>query len=405
MKIILFLISAFLFSAVQGQPMVTYDTAKPLEQYNFILGTNAIGGGYKFTDDSKLFELAKHVRAMGSNILKVSLGPNSPKTYGLNIDKKATTTLELFTSSPEYKKVFDMDFRYLFAWVHTNTGIDWRKGIDQAQEKILYDEMFSFASYLLKEYNNSNKTFFIGNWEGDWLLHPGYNRNLNPPQSDIQNMTKWFRIRQQAIDDARKMSASQNVQLYYYVEVNLVLKGMKGESCIASKILPDVNPDLVSYSSYEAIKNRSFSEKKNELTRVFNYIESQLRPKESIPFSRRVFIGEYGYQANSKNPESFRKQYEETKDIMKIALELNLPFALHWQMYNNEYEPDGNSKQMSLIDENGKRMPLYYLHQNYYQQMNSFIKSYKADKKVYPSEIEFRKKALEVIESAEFSEK
>lgn len=405
MKIIAYLATIVLFSAVQGQQTVAYDTARPLEPWNFILGTNAIGGGYKFTNDSKLVELAKQVRAMGSNILKVSLGPNSPKTYDLKIDKKVTTTLDLFTASPDYKKVFDMDFRYLFAWVHTNTGIDWRKGINQEQEKILYDEMFNFASYLLKEYNNSHKTFFIGNWEGDWLLHPNYNRNASPPESDIQNMTKWFQIRQRAIDDAKKKTASRNVELYYYVEVNLVLKGMKGENCVAKSVLPNVNVDLVSYSSYEAIKNRTYSEKKNELTKVFDYIESQLRPKESIPFSRRVFIGEYGYQANSKHPESFRKQYEETKDIMRIALELNLPFALHWQMYNNEYEPDGNSKQMSLIDENGKKIPLYYLHQNYYQQMNSFVKRYKADKKVYPSEIEFRKKALEVIGAAEFSER
>jgi hypothetical protein len=370
-----------------------------MEPYNFILGTNTIGGKYQFTNDSKLLEQAKHVRGMGSNMLKISLGANSPKSYALTIDQQPSTTLELFNASPEYKKVFDMDFKYIFIWVHTITGINWKKGINPEQEKRLYDEMFDFATYLLKTYNNSGKTFLIGNWEGDWLLLSDYNRTAAPPQEHLQNMTKWFQIRQKAVDDAKKAAASKNVQLYHYIEVNLVLKGMKGEPCIASSVLPYVNVDLVSYSSYEAIKNRTYSEKQEQLSSIFSYLEKQLQPKEGLPFSRRVYIGEYGYHANSKNPESFTKQYNETKEIMKISLELNLPFALHWQMYNNEYETNGESKQMSLINEQGERMPLYFLHQTYYQQMNRFLINYKASNKAAPSAEVFRKKALEVLDA------
>ena len=182
----------------------------------------------------------------------------------------------------------------------------------------------------------------------------------------------------------------------------MVLKGLKGEDCIAQSILPNVNVDLVSYSSYEAIKNRTDAEKKEQLQKVFDYLEKQLKPKKGLPFSRRVYIGEYGYHASNANPASFQKQYEETKDIIKISLELNIPFALHWQMYNNEYETNGESKQMSLINESGKRMPLYYLHQNYYNKMNSFIKNYKDANKVDPSDKDFRKKALEVLDSINF---
>jgi len=399
MKLVLTVISVFLLNITQGQHTVTYDPVMLLEPYNFILGTNAIGGKYQFTNDSRLAEQAKQVRAMGSNMLKISLGPNSPNTYLLHITKKPSTTLELFQSSPEYKKVFDMDFRYLFAWVHTVTGIDWKKGINETEEKVLYDEMFGFATYLLKEYNHSGKTFFIGNWEGDWLLHPDKNRNASPSAEHIKNMTRWFQIRQRAIDDARKMAGGENVQIYYYIEVNLVLKGLRGENCIASSILSQVNPDLVSYSSYEAIKNRTYEEKKNQLSLVFNYLEKQLQPKGPFPFSRRVYIGEYGYQANINKPESFKKQYKETKDIMRIAIELDLPFALHWQMYNNEYDTSGLSKQMSLISEEGKKMPLYNLHQQFYKNMNAYLAAYKAADKAYPSHGEFKKKALEVLDA------
>jgi len=402
MKSLLSVIALFLFSAVQSQQQVTYDSMMPLANYNFVLGTNAIGGKYKFTADSKILEQAKQIRAMGSNVLKISLGPNSPKTYELEIAGKQTTTLDLFKSHPDYRKVFDMDFKYIFAWVHTLTGIEWKKGINKEQEKVLYDEMFQFVTYLLKEYNGSGKTFLIGNWEGDWLLHPNYNRNFTPTKEHIDNMTKWFQIRQQAIDDAKKQSSTKNVEIYYYVEVNLVLKGLKGEACIAQSILPNVNVDLVSYSSYEAIKNRTYAEKKEQLQKVFDYLEKQLQPKPGLPFSRRVYIGEYGYHAKASDPESFKKQYEETREIMKISLELNLPFALHWQMYNNEYEPTGESKQMSLINEEGKKMPLYHLHKKFYTEMNGYLNSYKPKHKCFPADADFRKKAIEVLDMVSY---
>ena len=396
MKLNLIIFCLFIVSIAEGQNTVPYDSITPLEPYNFVFGTISIGGNYQFSNESKLLEQAKHLRGMGSNIIKISLGQNAPRSYGLTLDNKPSTTLQLFKASPEYKKVFDMDFKYIFAWVHTITGIEWKKGINAEQEKVLYDEMYEFILYLLKGYNNSGKTFFIGNWEGDWLLHTNNNRNVDPPQEHVANMTKWLQIRQRAIDDAKKASKARNVFLYYYVEVNLVLKGMQGKTCIASQILPDLNVDFVSYSSYEAIKNRTYAEKKNTLDSVFNYLEKQLKPKDNLPFSRRVFIGEYGYHANINRPESFKKQYDETVDIVKISMELNLPFALHWQMYNNEYE-NGVSKEMSLINEKGEKTPLYLLHKKFYKEMNSYLMAFKAKNKAYPSDAEFKKKALEVL--------
>ena len=392
---ILFFSSLFIF----GQTIPEYDKKSDLEDYNFVLGTQGIGGYYKFTDESALIEQAKHIRAMGSNILKISLGKKSQKVYGLPI-KKVKSTKELFLSNKDYKIVFDMDFKFIFTWVHSLTQIQWKKGINKKEEQILYNEMYEFVSYLLKEYNNSGKTFMIGNWEGDWLLHPEYNRKITPPKKDVKNMTKWFQIRQKAIDDAKKKTKHKNVQIYHYIELNLALKGMKGEVCIAENILPKVDIDLVSYSSYEAIKKRNFEEKTKTLTAIFNYLEKQLKPKKNIPFKRRVFIGEYGYHANINKPQSFINQHNETKEIMQIALALDLPFALHWQMYNNEYDKKtGRSKEMSLVNEQGKKTSLYFLHQAYYKKMNAYLKSYKAQFNKYPNANLFRNKALEVLKS------
>lgn len=382
-------------ASTEADPVRT-DTIITPEQYNYVLGTHAISGSYQLTSDNKLVEQAKRVREMGSNILKITLGKNSPDIYGINESVKSTTTLDLFTRNAPYKAVCDMDFKYLFFWVHTLTGIEWKNGISPANEKVLYDEMYNFVSYLLQTYANSGKTFFIGNWEGDWLLIPNYDRTVTPSSESLTNMTKWFQIRQKAVDDAKKASNAQNVSVYHYIEANLVLKGMGGEPCVAQSVLPNVDVDMVSYSSYEAIKNKTYAQKKSDLEGIFNYLESKLKPKSSVPFSRRVFIGEYGYQANANTPSTFQKQFDETKEIMRITFELNLPFGLHWQMYNNEYD-NGVSKEMSLINEKGMKTRQFYLHHNFYKAMTTYLKEEKQKNNRYPSTDEYKAKALQVL--------
>jgi len=394
----------FLFACKKKDGSDTTPTPPPsndlskLEAYNFVLGTHAISKSYQFTTENKLVEQAKKVREMGSNILKISMGPNSTDLYDINETTKSTRVLDLFTKNLPYRTALDMDFKYIFLWVHTLAGFDWKNGINASQEKILYDEMYDFASHLLSRYNNTGKTFLIGNWEGDWILLPSYDRTQTPSAAFISNMTKWYQIRQKAIDDAKKASTASNVFMYHYAEVNLVEKGMAGQVCIAESILPNVDVDLVSYSSYEAIKDKTYAQKKTHLTNIFTYLESKLKPRTpALPFSRRVFIGEYGYQATATNAASMLKQASETKEIMRISFELNLPFALHWQMYNNEYDNNGVSKQMSLINESNIKMPLYFTHQNFYIKMNNYLKAFKETNNTYPSTEAFKQKALEVL--------
>lgn len=396
-RFIIFLNLFFICSAISAQN-VEYDSIFPLEDYNFVLGTNSFPTKYQFTKDSKLIEQAKQTRALGSNIFKTTISEKTLKDYGFK-PNEANEIMDVINLVPDYDKVFAMDFKYFFFWVHTATKIKWKQGISKKQEKILYNEMFDFATHLLKKYNNTGKTFFIGNWEGDWLLHGQGGRNKTPSKEIVENMTKWLQIRQRAIADAKEKSKSKNVSLYYYIEVNLVVKGMEGKTCITKDILPNVDVDLVSYSSYEASKKKDYQANRESLTKVLNYIEGQLKPKKGLPFKRRVFIGEYGGHAFDDKPETHLRQFDNAKDIMQISLEEDLPFVLYWQMYNNEYTQDGKSKNMSLISENGKKRPLYHLHQNYYKQVNEYLKKYKEQNKVYPSHQDFKMETLKVLDA------
>ena len=396
MKNLLFILTLLAFNSATAQDY-DYGTNMPLEDYNFVLGVNSFPSRYHFSNDSGIIEQAKQTRALGSNIFKTTITPKQLKNYGYK-PSDATDIMDVMQLIPDYDKIFEMDFKYFFFWLHTATGIEWKQGISKKQEKMLYKEMYDFTTYMLKKYNNTGKTFMIGNWEGDWLLHGEGNRDQTPSKETVDNMTKWLQIRQRAIADAKSKSKSVNVNVYYYIEVNLVLKGLNGGTCITSHILPNVDVDFVSYSSYESSKKKDYQANKEALTKALNYIESQLKPKEGLPFKRRVFIGEYGGQAFEDKPETFLKQFDNIKDIMQISLEEDLPFTLHWQLYNNEYSKDGKSKNMSLINEKGEKRATYYLHQNYYKQMNEYLKNYKIQNNKYPSQEDFKIEALRVLE-------
>lgn len=399
-KILLLIIILIPVCAVFSQP--TPPKPFKLADYNFVVGTQMIGGHYKFTNDSYLVEQAKQIRGMGSNILKISLGKGYPKTYpDIKPDADVKTTLDVIKTQKDYQKILDMDFKYIFMWVHTLTGIKWQKPMKPNEKLEIYREMYELSSYLLTEYSGTGKTFMIGNWEGDWLLHGQGNRDKDPGDEKIQAMKEWFVLRQAAIDDAKRKVKHSDVDLFYYVEVNLAEKGMRGERCITESILEDVNPDLVSYSSYEAIKKHpDYNSLKSHLSDVMDYMESKLKPKEGIPFDRRVYIGEYGYQVNKKN--TVEKQCEQTKEVMLASLELNLPFALHWEVYNNEYNKEGVSKGMSLISEQGEFKPVYYMHKNFYQKMNDYLFKYKDENGEYPDNEEFREKAIVTLKTLEY---
>ena len=370
----------------------------PIENYNFVLGTNSFYTSYQHTKDTRIMEQVNQTRNMGSNILKFAVSAKALKDSG--IDGSAIhDIMDVVSLMPDYQKSFDMDFKYYFMWLHTATGIKWKKGISRAQEKLLYEEMYDFASHLLKTQNNTGKVFFIGNWEGDWLL---LNNGENPPpptEAKIQNMIRWFQIRQRAIDDAKKATNHKDVDVYHYIEVNLALRGLEKKPCVTKDVLPFVNVDFVSYSSYETTKRKTYQANKDALQKAVSYIEQQMQPKQGLPFKHRVFIGEYGKDATESQPASFERQFANIKEIMQLTLEMDLPFALYWNMHNNEYTDDGDSKNMSLINEQGQKRPAYYLHQRYYHALNNYLKEYRQCNDAYPDHNSFKATALSVLKT------
>lgn len=398
----------FLISAFKKDDAVKNNDA--IENYNFAIGTQTVGSKYQFTNESMLVETAKEIKNMGSNLLKFSMNPRYfSENYGLPKNENINTLTKLATLEPSMKAVLDMDFKYYHIWVYgfsqytpeppgtkdDAAQIKFINGYPKKYEKALYREIYDLTSHLLTTYNGTGKVFYLGNWEGDWHLRSDYDRTKPANPKTVEGMTKWAKTRQKAIDDAKRDIPHSNVQIYHYIEVNLVTKALNESDAVVvtNSVVKSVNPDYVSYSSYDATNPfKTEEDLRLNLHKSLNYIESHLSPKENLPEGKRVWIGEYG---NPSMHHSDEMQNLRSIWTIKASLEWGTPFVLYWEMYNNEIKKEtGEQVGFWLISDKGKKQPIWYTHNSFYKESKEFLKDYLAENKTLPTFEVFSKSAL-----------
>jgi hypothetical protein len=222
----------------------------------------------------------------------------------------------------------------------------------------------------------------VGHWEGDWYLLPNYDAAYVPSDARLNSMIQWYRTRQNAVDEAIRVTPHNNVEVYTYCEVNRVVDAMNGLKRIVNKVLPFTNVDFVSYSSYDA---QSLSQ--SEYNSVLNYIEGNLPSRPHIA-GKRVFIGEMG--KNAVELGSSKSQHESVnRDNIRKAITWGAPFVLYWEMYNNEIS-NGVQKGFWLIDDKNEKWPLYYTYQSFYNKAKTWVAGQKKLLNRLPTREEYR---------------
>ena len=246
--------------------------------------------------------------------------------------------------------------------------------------------MYDLTRYLLTTYNGSGKTFYLGHWEGDGWLRGSVARENDAKVTPVkvQGMADWLNTRQRAVDDAKRDVPHQQVQVWHYTEVNHVKLAMQGRPALVNEVLPKTHVDLVSYSSYDTASDPAL------LKAALSYIESKLPAKPGIT-GRRVFIGEYGFPAIRYSP---AKQDALSRQVMRAGLEWGCPLVLYWEMYNNEVEPNGRQRGFWLIDDKGKKQPVYETHQQILHLGRQFVADTLAKTSRPPTFDDYRRQAV-----------
>lgn len=362
-----------------------------VDSYNTRIGTQTFSGLYQFTTNNLLIETAQAIYGMGSDNIKMYMGANFPGKYHTNLAPGITSLMTLARNEPNCRTVLDMPFRRIIAWAYplSNPDAPFQNGTYTATEAANdYREMYDLTRYLLTNYNNSGKTFYLGHWEGDGYLSVN-NWSTNPPPAELPAMVAWLNNRQKAIDDAKSATVYSNVNAFGYSEVNRVrdamLNGPDNNQRSINYVIPYVtNLDYVSYSSYDA-QNLSTA----NLYATLDYIEAHMPTnKAAVIPGERLWIGEYGW-GKSQTPD----QQEPTVRayIQRLLNYPNhaLPFILFWEIYDNELLGDGSDAFFCLIDTNNVKVPCWYLHNRFINQARLLTAQFKETNGRLPSDSEW----------------
>jgi hypothetical protein len=366
------------------------EAARP-EVFSLSVGAQSIGVRYQFSEESALVESAKGIAALGSDTLKIALTPKYVKDYKMSRNRKIQSLVDLVNLKPDYLKVMDMPFRNIMLWVYpfSDSRSAFSEGaVDKRERSKIYREIYDFTALLLKRYSGSGKSFFLGNWEGDWhVLLENYDYDLNPNPNGISGAIDWFLLREKAIADAIENTPHHDVSVYFYVELNHVAKSMDaGKPTIVNSVLPFIKTDFVSWSSYDVTKQAvqlSEAEGKQRVWNALDYIEAHL-PESDIQ-GKRVFIGEYGYPlVEFENP---IQQSEYSASLIKWALEWGCPFILYWELYCNEFDEQKKAHRgYWLIDDKNEKQPVWFLHKAILDKGNAFVDSYQKENGILPTQ-------------------
>jgi hypothetical protein len=351
-----------------------------VDRYNMRVGTQTFSGLYQFTTNTLLVETAEAIHDMGSGVIKFYLGSDYPRQYHLTLPPSVTNLLALARDEPSCHRVLDMPFQHFIMWAYpfANTDAAWYNGYSAMEAAGDYREMYDVTRYLLTNYNNSGKTFYLGHWEGDGYLAPW---TTNAPPTALQGMIDWLNNRQKAIDDAKHDTACTNVNVFGYAEANRVrdamLNGPTNNLRVINAVVPFVtNLDYLSYSSYDA-QDLSVS----DLYTTLNYMESKVPTnKTSVITGERIWIGEYGW-GGSQTPD---QQEPLSRVYLQRLLNRGARFALFWEIYNNE-----TNKSFCLIDSNNVKVASYYLHQRFLNQARLLTAQFKERNGRAPTDAEF----------------
>lgn len=315
------------------------------------LGATHVAGKYYFSNEPYLIEGAKKMNELGYGVIKLWFRKNGGGyPYNSKWDISPDISLKELAQHPYWENVFNMPFSTIALSVD-GAGIKTTSSSAAAEE----EEIYQLTKYLLEKYRDKEVTFIIHNWEGDWMLRGGtgsYARWSRKPGelikavdgdrmtvlvpadslNRINAMALWFKARQEGINRARNEVKNTKCKVYHAVEANKVYDSMDGIPGIVNSVLPLIETDMVSWSSYDGLDATGL-----KLYKGIEYIKRYIRPTTYMKGKKVVFLGEIGI------PEQRYEGLTDYESVVKrwdaylgVCEALQVPYIIQWELYCNE---------------------------------------------------------------------
>ncbi len=300
--------------------------------FNARVGATHVAGKYHLTDQPFLLEGAEKLLALGTRLGKFWLEPKGvARSYPFNSQWGEYQTFVDLVKSEYFQWLFALPFKTLIFEAHTPVESGWKRaGLSDEFYAGVTREFYELTTHLYRTYRERDFTIVLQHWEGDWLLRGRGGELWNPPPKDwkarCEWMQRWLAARQSGVTKARaEFGTGARCRVAHAAEVNRVTDLWKGIPTMTEHVLPQVELDLVSYSSYDGMKDSL------TLWRCLQEIRQHARTG-SLFGPRAVYVGEIGVPENEQ-PQRLAERWDEWMGVM-LAAEAN--YIVHWELYCNE---------------------------------------------------------------------
>ena len=362
----------------------------PVEAWPHVLGSQQFGTHYSFGQSGiTTVDYARATLRQGNRVVKFRLSNKYDSEDGFTSVAGINTLVGLVRDQPEVKSILDMPLTDYLFWVATFAVPSWQNQLDEngllpSAESAIYNEVYDLVVHLLTTYSGTGKRFYIGNWEGDWMLAGPFREDPDTiPENRIQGMIDWANIRQKAVDDAKAATPHDGVDVWFYLEMNKADWMREGRPCVANRVIPAMPKlDMISISAYSMHKDGGSQAPRSRVHSDLDQVQALIdaKPDASIPGSR-IIIGEYGwifFSSTYASLEEFAHEHRITARNFVSWPGGTLRFILQWQFFNRATlsDTDPAPKEMNQIGPENDRRPLFYLHENFYRLMRRWVDDY-----------------------------
>lgn len=284
---------------------------------------------------------------LGTSNIRIVMSPRSDIDYKISGNCISNFSLAGLAARADFKQIL-ADPRFKTMMITAYDGVSWPGcGVKNYLNPSFYtpantdkiqQEYSDFAGYLAA--NFPSKTFIVANWEGDNDIYcggaygataakcPGYLKAL-------EGFTSWINARTAGI----KASGASNV--FSAVEFNIVRDlRSRGLPSVLYDVIPNVEADYFSYSSYESINPYYVTDIKSRFKEDVGTIRDVL--SSAGKNSDNLVIGEYGFNQGDR---------EDTKNLLTLVnqaiAETNIKYAFVWELLDEAgpfglYDPSAN---------------------------------------------------------------